>query len=231
MNLRVILLVILVLIFTISGIYLSVLSFASTSLEDAYNKGEVEIIQNTTAGTIPHVILIENNGKKPIMVETGQILTSNNSQDMVVAEDQKVNQNSSSYIRAYCFQPNQAAVPGSKLTPTDKASPEVKQLITNSNLADPQNTTRTQLQIWIIVSKDNLDLNSGEASLLIQNQTINSTEITNQLNEARENLLQNLNITEGEIKNIKPDSSVGSTDIVVWTNEFIKWIKISFNIS
>lgn len=231
MNLRVILLVILVLIFTISGIYLSALSFASTSLENSYNNGEVEIIQNTTAGTIPHIILVKNNGKKPIMVETGQILTSNSSQDLVVAEDKKVNQNSSSYIMAYCFQPNQTAVPGSKLKPTDKASTEVKQLITNSNLTNPQNTTRTQLQIWIIVSKDKLDFNSGEASLFIQNQTINSTEITKQLNEARENLIQKLNITEGEIKNIKPDSSVGSTDIIIWTNEFINWIKISFNIS
>ena len=230
MNFRVILLVILVLIFTFSGIYLSVLSFEATSLSNSYNNGDVEIIQNTTAGTIPHVILVKNNGKKPIMVETGQILVSENSQDLVVAESKTVNQNSSSYIRAYCFQPNQTAVPGSKLKPTDKASPEVQQIVMNSNLADPQNTTRTQLEIWIIVSRNNVDLNSGEASVL-QNQSINNTEIAAQLNEAKNNLLNNFNITEEELENIKPDNSIGSGDIISLINEFINWIKTSFNIS
>jgi len=231
MNFRVILLVILVIIFTISGIYLSVLSFEATSLKDSYNKGETEIIQNTTAGTIPHVILVKNNGKRPVMVETGQILISDTSQDLVVAEDKMVNQNSSSYIRAYCFQPNQTAVPGSKLKPTEKASNEVQQVIKNSNLADAQNTTQTQLQIWIIVSKDNVNLSSGEASVLIQNQSINNTNITNQLNEAKDNLSKSLNITEGDLKNINPQSSLGSGDIIEWISGFIDWFKASFNIS
>jgi len=230
MNFRVILLVILVLIFTFSGIYLSMLSFDATSLKNSYGKGEVEIIQNTTAGTIPHVILIKNDGKQPIMVESGQILVSNSSQDLVVAEDIRVNQNSSSYIRAYCFEPNQTATPGSKLTPTDKASSDVQQLIKNSNLADQQNTTSTQLQIWILVSGDNVDLNSGEASVLLKNQNNNSTEIVNQFNEAKNNLLKNLNITEDQIKNIKTESTISSSDIVGWINEFINWIKTSFNI-
>jgi len=230
MNFRVILLVILVLIFTFSGIYLSMLSFDATSLKNSYGKGEVEIIQNTTAGTIPHVILIKNDGKQPIMVESGQILVSNSSQDLVVAEDIRVNQNSSSYIRAYCFEPNQTATPGLKLTPTDKASSDVQQLIKNSNLADQQNTTSTQLQIWILVSGDNVDLNSGEASVLLKNQNNNSTEIVNQFNEAKNNLLKNLNITEDQIKNIKTESTISSSDIVGWINEFINWIKTSFNI-
>lgn len=231
MNFRVILLVILVLIFTISGIYLSILSFEATSLKDSYNKGEMEIIQDTAAGTVPHVIMIKNNGKRPVMVETGQILVSDTSQDLVVAEDKMVKGNSSSYIRAYCFQPNQTATPGTKFTPTDKASKEIQQLIINSNLADPQNTTKTQLQIWIIVTKDHVDLNSGEVSVLMKNSSINNTEITNQINEAKENLLQNLNITEGEIQNIKGESSLGSGDIIGWINGFINWFKASFNIS
>ncbi len=231
MNFRVILLVILVLIFTFSGVYLSVFSFDATSLENSYGKGEVEIIQNSTAGTVPHVILVKNNGKQPIMIETGQILISNNSQDLIVAEDKRVNQNSNSYIRAYCFEPNQTAINGSKLTPTDKASSDLQQLIKNSNLADPQNTTSTQLQIWIIVTGNNLNLNSGEASVFIKNQNINNTEIVNQLNEARNNLFKNLNITEGDIKNLKTESTIRSYDITGWINEFINWIKKSFNIS
>ncbi len=231
MNFRVILLVILILLFTMSGIYLSVLSFEATSLKDTYNEGDLEIIQNTSTGTVPHVILVVNKGKKPVMVETGQILESNSSQDLVVAEDRRVNQNSSSFIRAYCFQPNQTATPGTKLIPDDMASSEIKQIIKNSNLADTQNTTRTQLQIWIIVSGNNLNIKSGEASYLIEKQGINNTEISKQLTEAKNNLVKSLNITEGELKNIKPNSSISINDITNWINGFVKWIKNSFNIT
>jgi hypothetical protein len=230
MNFRLILLILLVLIFTICGIYISVLSFEATSLQESYQKGDVEIIQNTTPGSVPHIIQFKNNGKKPLMVETGQILTSNTSQDMVVAEDKMVNQNSSSYISAYCFQPNQTATLGAKLTPSGKASAEIYQLIKNSNLADAQNSTSTQLQIWIIVSGDNLNLKTGEATVLIEKQGINNTEINNKLNDARTNLVKVLNLTEGELKNLSPQSP-NDVDLVNWINVFINWFKNSFNIS
>jgi hypothetical protein len=230
MNFRLILLVLLVLIFTICGIYISVLSFEANSLQETYLKGEVEIIQNTTPGSVPHIIQLKNNGKKPLLVETGQILKSNSSQDLVVAEDKTVNQNSSIYIRAYCFQPNQTAVPGAKLTPSGKASEEINQLIKNSNLADAQNSTSTQLQIWIIVSGDNLNLKTGEATVLIEKKGINNTEINNQLNDARTNLVKVLNLTEGELKKLSPQTSNG-IDPLSWINGFINWFKYSFNIS
>lgn len=227
MNFRVILLVVLVLIFTVSGVYLNVLSFGANSLKDTYNDGDLEIIQNTTAGTVPHVIMVKNNGKKPVMVEAGQILLSESSQDMVAAESKRVNQNSSSYIRAYCLEPNQTATPGEKLKPKDMASSEIKQIIENSSFADAQNTTRTQLQIWIILSGGNVDITQGEAAALIEKQGINSAEITRQLNDAKTSLIQALNITEGEIKDIKPSSSIGVDDLI---NGFINWMKNAFNI-
>lgn len=228
MNFRVILLVVLVLIFTMSGVYLSVLSFESNSLTDAYKEGDLEIIQNTTAGTVPHVILVKNNGKNPVMVEVGQILESNSSQDLVVAEDKRVSQNSSSYIRAYCLQPNQTATPGEKLEPTEKASSKIKQIIENSNLADTQNATITQLQIWIIVSKDNLNTTSGEASVLLEKEGLTSTEISQLLNDTRSKLVKNLNITEGELKNLKPNSTMDLNEII---DGIINWIKNAFNIT
>ncbi|HTX60843.1 MAG TPA: hypothetical protein VMC48_00895, partial [Methanobacterium sp.] len=107
---------------------------------------------------------------------------------------------------------------------------EIKKLIENSNPADPQNSTRTQLQIWIIVTGGNLNYTSGEASALTQKLGVNSTDINNQITEARANLVQVLNITEGEIKNLSPNSSTG-IDVVSWINEFINWFKNSFNIS
>lgn len=230
MNFRVILLVLLVFIFTLSGFIISIICFDTTSLTDTYYEGKVEIIQNTTAGTVPHVILVKNNGKKPLMVESGQILVSNTSQDLVVAEDKRVNQNSSSFIRAYCLQPNQTATPGFKLIPTDKASPEIKKIIKSSNLSNNQNNTQTQLQIWILVSKNNVNINSGEASAFIGKQGITSEEISKKLQDAKTDLIKTLNITEGEIKNLTPSSS-GLDDIIKWFNEFINWIKNSFNIN
>lgn len=229
MNFRVIVLIILVLIFTICGISIWVISFQSTSLQNSYNAGEAEITQNTAAGTVPHVILVKNNGKKPLMVETGQILESSSSQDLVVAEDKVVNQNSSSLIRAYCYQPNQTATPGIKLKPTNKASSEIKQIIKNSKLSDSQNITRTQLQIWILASKNNLNINSGEASVFIENQGISKTEINQKVQEARNDILKTFNITEGEIKNLNPTSTISLDDIFNWINNFINWIKNSFN--
>jgi len=228
MNLRVILLVILVLIFTVSGVYLSVLSFEATSLKEAYDNGNLEITLNTTAGTVPHVVMVTNNGKKPVMVESGQILGSESSQDLVAAESKRINQNSSGYIRAYCYEPNQTATPGEKLNPEGKASSEIKHIIDNSNLTNTQNTTLTQLQIWIIVSGDNLNINQGEASALVKKQTISTAEINRQLADARTHLLESLNITEGEIKDIKSDSSIDIGDLI---NGFIKWIKNAFNIT
>ena len=60
---------ILVFIFTVFGVYLSVVSFESNSLITAFNDGNLEITQNTTAGTVPHVLMVVNSVKKPVMVE------------------------------------------------------------------------------------------------------------------------------------------------------------------
>lgn len=227
MNFRVILLVILVLIFTVSGAYLSVVSFEANSLQTAYGEGNLEITQNTTAGSVPHVVQVTNNGKKPVMVESGQILGSDSSQDLVAAEGKNINQNSSGYIRTYCYEPNQTATPGEKLNPKGKASSEIKHIIDNSKLADTKNTTLTQLQIWIMVSGDNLNLNQGEAQAFAKKQSITTAEMTEELNNARSSLLKFLNITEGEIKDIKTTSSMDLGDLI---NGFINWIKNAFNI-
>jgi len=127
------------------------------------------------------VILVKNNGKKPLMVKIGQILTSNTSQDLVVAEDKWITQNSSSHVKAYCFQPSQSATPGTKLIPTEMASSEIQQIITESNLEDTQNTTKTQLEIWIIVTGNKINVDSGEAASLMDKKGINNTEITVQV--------------------------------------------------
>lgn len=231
MNIRAILLVLLVILFSLGCVLFSFMSFDSNSLKDAYQEGNVEIIQNTTAGTVPHVIEIKNTGKKPLMVETGQILTSNSSQDMVVAQNKKINQNSSAEVKAYCFQPGQRAIPGSKLIPSNKATSQIKEVIKNSNLLDKNNATQTQLQIWILVSQDNVNLSSGEAIALMEKQGITSAKILQELSDARNNLIKTLNITTEDLKNMGNNSSSNIlNELYNLITEFINWIKNSFGI-
>lgn len=223
-------LVLVVLIFTVGGTYLNVHSFESSSLKDTYNAGDLEIIQNTTTGSVPHTIQVKNNAQKPVKVEMGQIFGSNSYQDMVVAEEKTVNQNSTMYISAYCYEPNQVAKPGEKLKPTGKASPELIQIIKNSNLADANSTLQAQIQIWIIVSGDKINTTSGKAQILMQNNSLTTAQMSQFINQSRSNLAQSLDVNEGELKNINPTSNPG-TIVMSWVNGFFSWIKNAFNIT
>lgn len=235
MNFRVLLLIFLVFLFFIGTVIFSFRTFETNSLNQAYQDGSVELIQNTQAGTVPHIVTIKNNGKQPLTVRTGQILTSNNSQDLVVAEDKRIDKNSSANVKAYCFEPKQKAAPGSKLAPSNQASQQITAIINNSNLSNIQNTTQTQLQIWILVSGNEVNINSGETSAFIEKQDLSNANILQELSDAKDNLITSLNISTNDLKTINQTSfQNNSGDIFNWINslinEFITWIKTSFGI-
>ncbi|MGA2676589.1 MAG: ARPP-1 family domain-containing protein [Methanobacterium sp.] len=235
MNLRVILLVFVVILFVLISILISFISFENNSLSQGYQDGNVQIIQSTPPGTIPHIIIVKNNGKKPVMVESGQILTSNISQNLVVAEDTLVEQNSSESVKAYCYEPNQSAVPGSNLTPSSQASAPVETIIRNSNPSNIQNATLTQLQIWILVTKDNVNINSGEAPSLVQTQQISDSQLNQDISNAQNNLITTFNISSSEIGNLNQTSSQINlnyiiTDAYNWINIFVNWVRNSLGI-
>jgi hypothetical protein len=235
MNLRVILLVFVVILFVLISILISFISFENNSLSQGYQDGNVQIIQSTPPGTIPHIIIVKNNGKKPVMVESGQILTSNISQNLVVAEDTLVEQNSSESVKAYCYEPNQSAVPGSNLTPSSQASAPVETIIKNSNPSNIQNATLTQLQIWILVTKDNVNINSGEAPSLVQTQQISDSQLNQDISNAQNNLITTFNISSSEIGNLNQTSSQINlnyiiTDAYNWINIFVNWVRNSLGI-
>ncbi len=235
MNSRVILLVFLVIFFFVVSVLITFISFETNSLSQGYQDGSVQIIQNTTPGTIPHIVTVKNNGKKPVMVESSQVLTSNNSQNMVVAEDKIVEQNSSENVKCYCFDPNRRAVPGSNLTPSSQASQQVETLIKNSNPNNIQNATQTQIEIWIIVSNNNVNINSGEAPALIEQQQISYSQFNQDISTAQNNLISNFNISSSEIKNLNQTSSQINVNNIInnvlnWINELINWIRNSLGI-
>ena len=235
MNLRVILLVFVVILFALVSILISFVSFETNSLSQGYQDGNVQIIQSTPPGTIPHIIIVKNNGKKPVMVESGQILTSNISQNLVVAEDTLVEQNTNESVKAYCYEPNQSAVPGSNLTPSSQASEPIETLIKNSNPSNIQNATLTQLQIWILVTKDNVNINSGEAPSLVQTQQISDSQLNQDISNAQNNLITTFNISSSEIGNLNQTSSQINlnyiiTDAYNWINIFVNWVRHSLGI-
>lgn len=235
MNLRVILLVFVVILFLLVSILISYVSFETNSLSQGYQEGNVQIIQSTPPGTIPHIIIVKNNGKKPVMIESGQILTSNISQNLVVADDEVVEQNSSESVKAYCFEPNQSAVPGSNLIPSSQASSQVKTLIANSNPNNIQNATQTQLEIWILVTRDNVNVNSGEASSLVQKQQISYSQLNQDISTAKNNLITSFNISSSEIGNFNQTSSQINLNYIInnafkWINIFVDWVRSSLGI-
>ncbi len=235
MNLRVILLVFVVILFVLISILISFVSFENNSLSQGYQDGNVQIIQSTSPGTIPHIIIVKNNGKKPVMVESGQILTSDISQNLVVAEDEVVDQNTSESVKAYCYEPNQSAVPGSNLKPSNQASAQIETLIRNSNPSNIQNATQTQLQIWILITKDNVNINSGEAPSLVQTQQISDSQLNQDISNAKNNLMTTFNISSSEIGNLNQNSSQINlnyiiTDAYNWVNIFVNWVRSSLGI-
>lgn len=229
MNLRLILLVMVVVVFAVGCGAMSFLSGGGITLEQAYDSKQVDIIQKTAAGTIPHIVTITNNGSKPLMVDKGTILKSKESQDLVIITDKKISPNNNDTVQAYCIEPDQKAVPGSSLNPSGTASSQVKQIIDSSNPADLQNATQSQLQIWIIVSKGTVDVYSGEAMAVVQNQKTKYYQLQEKLDTAKKNVMSRFNLTSEGIQNIS-FTVESSNSASTWISDLRQWFKNNLGI-
>src|SRR5664280_2589805 len=150
MSIRLVFLIFVIVIFAAGTSFLSYTQSTGIPLAQAYTDGNVVITQVTPAGSIPHHVNITNNGNEPINVQIGDVLISNSSQNLVIAQNETVNKNSSDIVSAYCIQPSQRAVPGVKLEVNGTSSNAVKQVIEGSNPNDLTNATSTQVQIFIL---------------------------------------------------------------------------------
>lgn len=229
MNIRVILLIMIVVLFAAGCGAMSFLSGGGTTLEQAYDNKQVEIVQNTAAGAIPHNVTIKNNGTKPLMVDKGTILKSKESQDLVIINDKKINPNNNDTVQAYCIEPDQKAVPGATLNPSGTVSNQIKQIIDSSNPSDLQNATQSQMQIWIIVNKGNVDVYSGEAMAVVQTQKTKYYQLKEKLDTAKANVMTRFNLTSEAIQNISftadSDNSANT-----WISDSRQWFKNNLGI-
>jgi len=229
MNIRLILLLVLIVGFAVGCGAMSFLSGGGITLEQAYDNQQVDIVQKTVAGSVPHIVTITNNGSKPLVVDKGTILKSKESQDLVIIEDKKISPGTNDTVSAYCMEAETRAVPGATLTPSGTVSNQIKQIIDSSNPSDLQNATNSQLQIWIITSNGQVDSYTGEASALVQKQNIKYYQLREKLETAKTNVKTQFNLTDDEIGTLS--STADSTNNAnTWINDFRQWITNTFGI-
>jgi hypothetical protein len=222
LNIRLVFLILVIVVFATGTGFISYSQSNGIPLKQAYDNGNVIIIQNTSAGTVPHQVNITNNGRDPIKVQTGDVLTSNSSQNLVIAENISVKQNSTEQINAYCLDPSNQAIAGAKLHSSGTSSNAIKQVIYSSNLKDTTNATNAQVQIWILTSGVNFNIYSGEPVALVSTQKINYTKLRQIVSDAKSALASKFNIKVDDIKNINQNGTSSSGGII---DGFMNWLK------
>lgn len=210
LNVRLVFLIFLVVLFAAGTGFLSYSQSTGIPLIKAYNSGNVVITQNTSAGTVPHQVVIANNGRDPVKVQVGDVLTAKSSQNLVIAENKTIGTNSSEVTYAYCLDPSTQAVAGTKLKVNGTASNAIQQVIAGSNIHDLNNATNAQLQIWILTSGVNFNIYSDESVALVNAQNINYSTLRQMVADAKSNLASEFNVKVDNIKNINQNTTQNS---------------------
>lgn len=226
MNIRVLGIVFIIIIFALGSGYLSYSVSGGTALKDAYNNGNIKVTQKTSAGTVPHEVIITNDGNIAIKIKKGDVLSSTPSQDLVIGEDKKIASNSNETVKAYSIEPAQRAVANSKLLPTNNTYNGVTQVLRNSNPLDPENAYKTQLQIYLVMSGGNLNIYTGEPVAIVDTKKISWTQFRQDMSNAKSDLMKTFNVNESEIKDLNQRQgylNVGSPQS--WMDGFSSWLK------
>lgn len=222
MNVRLVFLIFLVVLFAAGTGFLSYSQSTGIPLTEAFNNGNVIITQNTSAGTVPHQVVVSNNGRDPIKIQVGDVLTANSSQNLVIAENKTVAKNSSETVSAYCLDPSTQAVVGTNLKANGTASNAIQQVIYGSNIKDTNNATNAQVQIWILTSGANFNIYSGEPVALVNAQKINYTKLRQIVSDAKTALALKFNVNVDDIKSINQNSTSNSGGTI---NGIYSWFK------
>lgn len=222
MNIRLVFLILVIVVFTSWTGFESYSQSTGLPLAQAYSEGFVNITQNTSAGTVPHQVNISNNGKDPIKVVIGDVLSSESSQDLVIAENKTIKKNSTNIVSAYCLDPSKRALPGVKLKTNDTSSDAIKQVIYGSNINDINNATNAQVQIWILSSGVNFNIYSGEPVALVESQKINYTKLRQIVADAKTAISARFNVSADNIKNLNQNGTSNSSGVL---DGFSNWLK------
>jgi hypothetical protein len=211
-----------ILIFAVGTGYVSYSQSTGIPLKEAYKNGNVIITQNTSAGTVPHQVNIINNGNDAIKVKMGDVLQSETSQDMVIAENKTVNKNGTDTLIAYCLEPEQQAVPGANLNASKISSLSIKEVIMGSNPKNLQNATDTQIQIWILSSGVDFKIYSGEPVAMVEKQNMTYTKLRELVATAKTELASKFKVNQDQIDNLDQNKGNSSNNIL---DNIMTWLK------
>lgn len=227
MNIRVTGIVFIVILFALTSGYMSYSISGGEALNEVYKKENIQVIQSTSAGTVPHEVNVKNNGNNAIKVKKGEVLSSSVSPDMIIAEDKTVESKSNEKVKAYSLEPSKRVNVGSKLLPVNTTYDSLNQIISESDPSNKQNAINTQLKIWIIMSEGNLNPYTGEPVDMVEKNDITWSKLRQNISDAKTNIMNTFNVNEGEISNLKnKDINAGQT----WIDDISDYITSSLGI-
>lgn len=223
MNYRIILVVVVVFLFATGLGAMNFISAKGLTLEDAYKEGNIIITQQTPAGTVPHEVNVQNKGKDPVNVQKGTILSSNDTQNLVIARDEVISPNSNITVPAYCIEPDQKAVEKKKLVVSGMAPQVITEIVSTSNPENPSDALNAQLKIWTIVGGSDFNLYKGEVVALSQEQEISFYDIKENMSNAKIEVMTQFNLTDDQMSKITINSSVLNQSQSI-TEQAIDWL-------
>ena len=226
MNMRLVFLIFLIVLFATGFGFISYSQSTGKSLKDVYSTGNIVITQNTSAGTVPHIVNIVNNGSNPVKVEVGDILISQSSQDLVIAENKTINKNTTNTVFAYCLDPSKRAIPGETLKFNGTSTNAIKQTIMCSNINDINSATNVQVQIWILKIGADFNIYTGEPVAMVELQEINYTKLRQIVSDEKTAIATRFNIDPNNIDKLNQNNPSNSMDI----GGLINWIKSTIGI-
>lgn len=227
MNIRVAGIVFIVVLFTLTSGYMSYSVSSGDALNEVYNKENIQVIQSTSAGTVPHEVNVKNNGNNAIKVKKGEVLESSVSSNMIIAEDKTVEPNSNETVKAYSLEPSERVNVGSKLLPVNTTYDSLNQIIDESDPSNKQSALNTQLEIWIIMSGGNLNPYTGEPVAVVEKNNIKWTELRQNISDAETSIKNTFNVNESQISSLKnKDINAGQT----WIDDISDYISSSLGI-
>jgi hypothetical protein len=208
MNYRIILVLIVICLFATGLGAMNFISAKGLNLEDAYKEGNVVITQQTPAGTVPHEVTIKNKGKNPVNAPKGTILSSKDSQNLVIARDEVVSPNANITVPAYCIEPDQEAIENKKLAVSGLAPQVITEIASSSNPENPSDALNAQLKIWTIVGGSDFNVYKGEVAAVSQKQDISFYDLKGNLSNAKIEVMTKFNLTADQMNNVNINSSI-----------------------
>jgi len=227
MNIRVIGVVVIIVLFALTSGYISYSMYGGTGLKDVYSNKNIQVIQKTNAGSVPHEVTVKNNGNDAITVKKGETLASSISSNMVFAEDKSIGPKTEGTVKVFSLEPSKRAIAGTKLLPVNTTYDAVTQVIKSTDLSNSDSTYNAQLQIWEIMTGGNLNPYSGEPVALVKNKNLKWSQFRQDISKAKSDVMSKFNVNENELGSLKDKKlNIGQS----WIDNTINYIKSSLGI-